>query len=137
MDIVINNLPVKYKEADLKALFEQFGAVVEVKLPVSNITRLNKGFGFAKMSNDEEANKAIEELNAKEIDGKVVSVGKVEGSIDAMTTKLLRLGTNAGKVSSNNKGVNAPKGGKSFGSGNSGGRSGKTLMPKGGSNRGS
>lgn len=81
MDLFLGNIPFKYKESDIHQIFDGLGNVSKVKLTLSNITKQNKGFCFVTMPVDEEAQKAIEALNGKEIDGKKLELVKVEGSI--------------------------------------------------------
>ena len=138
MDLFLGNIPVKYKEADIVGIFDGLGTVSKVKLTLSNITKQNKGFCFVTLPSDEEATKAIEALNGKELDGKKLEVVKVEGSVAEWEKKMLRHG-GAGKPGgpSNNfsKGGKIKTGGgdKSFGGGPA--RSG--LMNKTGGSRGS
>ena len=61
-------------EDTLKAFFEGVGVVEEVKIIFDKFTKRSKGFGFVTLSTEEEATKAIEELNGKELDGRTVNV---------------------------------------------------------------
>ena len=61
-------------EEDLKAFFEQVGEVLEVKIITDRETRRSRGFGFVTMDSEEAAQKAIEELNGKELDGRELIV---------------------------------------------------------------
>lgn len=63
-------------EDGLKAFFEQVGEVEEVVIIKDRATGRSKGFGFVTMKNAEDAAKAIEELNGKELDGRQVAVNK-------------------------------------------------------------
>jgi RNA recognition motif-containing protein len=67
MDIFVSNLPFKLSEEGLKELFAQFGEVAEVKIIIDKRTRLNKGYGFVKMNNNNEATSALKQLNGFEI----------------------------------------------------------------------
>ncbi len=60
----------------LKAFFEQVGEVVEVKIIIDRETGKSKGFGFVTMATEEAADKAIEELNGKDLDGRQLRVSK-------------------------------------------------------------
>ena len=63
MNIYVGNLDYKVIESDLESLFGEFGAVSSAKIIADKFNGRSKGFGFVTMDNDEEANKAINELN--------------------------------------------------------------------------
>lgn len=63
-------------EESLKEFFEQIGEVEEAKIITDRMTGKSKGFGFVTMKNAEDANKAIEELDGKELDGRAIAVNK-------------------------------------------------------------
>ncbi len=63
--IFVGNLAWKATEETLKSLFEQFGEVVSVKIVTDQYTGKSRGFGFVEMKNDEDAQKAIRELDDK------------------------------------------------------------------------
>jgi len=48
--------------------------VTEANLITDRETGRARGFGFVTMSNDEEANKAVEALNGAELDGRTITV---------------------------------------------------------------
>ena len=66
MNIYLGNLNYGVKEQDLQTLLEGFGAIDSVKIIVDRESGRSKGFGFAEMSDDEAAKRAIEELSGKE-----------------------------------------------------------------------
>ncbi|MBC8046957.1 MAG: RNA-binding protein [Fimbriimonadaceae bacterium] len=74
MDIHVGSIPFKIKEAELKILFEQFGAVDSVKIIIDKITRQNKGFAFVSMPDDKEAYLAIDALNGTELKERKITV---------------------------------------------------------------
>ena len=57
---------------DLKTLFEQHGEVSDAIVITDRQSGRSRGFGFVTMDNDEEANKALEECNGVEIDGRAL-----------------------------------------------------------------
>jgi len=63
MNIFVGSLPFSIEEADLRESFEAYGAVDSVKIITDKFTGRSKGFGFVEMTNDDEAQKAIDELN--------------------------------------------------------------------------
>ncbi|HLT73977.1 MAG TPA: RNA-binding protein [Ohtaekwangia sp.] len=74
MNIFVAKLNFKTKKEDLEAAFAQFGTVSSCKIVRDKETGRSKGYGFVEMPNDEEAQRAIDALNEKELDGRVVAV---------------------------------------------------------------
>ena len=74
MNIYIRNLSYRVRESDLQQVLEEYGVVDSVKLIVDRDTRRSKGFAFAEMPNVDEAQKAIEELNQAEYEGRQMVV---------------------------------------------------------------
>ena len=64
MNIYVGNLSYQTTEDELRDLFAEFGDVVSAKLIADKFTGQSKGFGFVEMSNNSEAQKAMDELNA-------------------------------------------------------------------------
>ena len=78
MNIFVGSLPFSIEEADLRESFEAYGAVDSVKIITDKFTGRSKGFGFVEMENDEEALKAIAELNGATVQGRAIVVNKSE-----------------------------------------------------------
>lgn len=76
MNIFIAGLSYNVNDADLNALFEEYGAISSAKVIMDRATNRSKGFGFVEMDNADEANKAILELNEAEYDGRTLSVSE-------------------------------------------------------------
>jgi len=74
MNIYIANLNYSVKDAGLKELFQEFGEISSANVITDRETGRSRGFGFVEMPNDEEAEKAIKELNGIEHEGKVLTV---------------------------------------------------------------
>lgn len=74
MNIYIGNLHYNVNEEELKEIFKEYGEVMSVTIITDKYTGGSKGFGFIEMLNDEEANKAIDNLNGTEIRGRKVIV---------------------------------------------------------------
>ena len=70
----VSNLSFDTAEKDLRSLFEQFGKVSSAKIITDRDTGRSRGFAFVEMESDEEANKAMKELNNKDINGRTMSV---------------------------------------------------------------
>jgi len=78
MNIFVGSLPFSIEEADLRESFEAYGTVDSVKIITDKFTGRSKGFGFVEMPNDEEAQKAIDELNGATVEGRTIVVNKSE-----------------------------------------------------------
>jgi len=76
MNIYVGNLPYSIVEEDLKEIFEEYGEVASVKIISDKFTGRSKGFGFVEMEDNQEANKAIEELNNAELSGRNIKVNE-------------------------------------------------------------
>lgn len=63
-------------EEELKSTFASYGDVESVKIIVDRDSNRSKGFGFVEMSNSDDAKKAIEELNNKEVAGRTLRVNE-------------------------------------------------------------
>ena len=70
----VGNLSFKTTENDLQDVFAAFGTVVETNIMMDRMTGRPRGFAFVTMSSPEEAEKAIEGLQGKEIDGRALTV---------------------------------------------------------------
>lgn len=74
MNIYIANLSFDFTDDDLKELFTNYGTINSAKVILDKETHKSKGFGFVEMPNDEEGQKAIDELNGATLDEKVIKV---------------------------------------------------------------
>uniref|UniRef100_A0A452QSA1 RNA-binding protein 28 n=1 Tax=Ursus americanus TaxID=9643 RepID=A0A452QSA1_URSAM len=71
--LIIRNLSFKCSEDDLKTVFAQYGAVLEVNIPRKPDGKM-RGFAFVQFRNLLEAGKALKSMNMKEIKGRTVAV---------------------------------------------------------------
>lgn len=76
MKIYVGNLSYEMTEEDLRGAFEAFGAVNEITIIMDRFSGRSKGFGFVEMPNQAEAEKAIADLNGKEIRGRSITVNQ-------------------------------------------------------------
>jgi RNA recognition motif-containing protein len=72
--LFVGNLSFNTTENDLNDAFAAHGTVTETNLMMDRETGRPRGFGFVTMSSAEEANKAIEALNGKDMDGRALTV---------------------------------------------------------------
>lgn len=120
MNIFIAGISYNLSDAELAELFEEFGEVTSAKIIMDRETGRSKGFGFVEMSDDEAGNKAIAELNEKEIDGKTISVSVARPREEGGQRRSFGGGGNRGGGGYSGGG-NRGGGGYSGGGGNRGG----------------
>ena len=72
--LYVGGLSYDTTEDALKGEFSQAGTVESASIITDRISGRSKGFGFVEMSSEEEAKKAIEMFNGKELDGRTVTV---------------------------------------------------------------
>jgi RNA recognition motif-containing protein len=68
--LYVGSLSYDTTEDSLKELFSQAGTVSSATIIIDKISGRSKGFGFVEMSSEEEAKKAVEMFNGKELDGR-------------------------------------------------------------------
>ena len=74
MKLFIKNIDATVNEVLLESIFKQYGDVKDTKIIYDKITWESRGFGFVEFEKKEDAVKAIEGLNGKELVGKKLSV---------------------------------------------------------------
>ena len=74
MDIYIKNLHPNLGENELRVLFEPFGPVISTSIVRDKETGASKGFGFVKMNNAIDAQRAIVDMDGRELGGKTLGV---------------------------------------------------------------
>lgn len=77
MKLHVGNLPFSVTDEELKNLFAEYNAE-EVSLIKDKFSGRSKGFGFVTISDDEVANKAISELNGKDVSGREIKVSEAK-----------------------------------------------------------
>jgi RNA recognition motif-containing protein len=82
MNIYVGNLPRATTEDELRQCFEEFGQVTEVRLITDKFSGESRGFGFVEMPSKDEAEKAIEAMNGKELLGRVLNVNEAQPKTD-------------------------------------------------------
>ena len=74
--LYVGNFPYETGENDLQDLFAQAGTVESVKVMRDMATGRARGFAFVEMSTDEEAQKAITQLNDHQMGGRGLTVNE-------------------------------------------------------------
>ena len=73
-NLYVGNLSFDLGEKDIEELFAPFGEVVSVNVVTDRQTGRPRGFGFVEMAQEEDAKKAIESLDGKEVKGRNLTV---------------------------------------------------------------
>jgi cold-inducible RNA-binding protein len=76
MKMYVGNLSFESTENDLQDLFEQHGAVNEVRLMMDRMTGKSRGFAFVTMNDGAQANAAQGALNGHELNGRALNVNE-------------------------------------------------------------
>ncbi len=74
--LYVGNLPYNATDDQLKELFSGAGEVASANIIVDKMSGRSKGFGFVEMVTDEEAAKAIEMFNGKDLGGRNITVNE-------------------------------------------------------------
>ena len=74
--LFVGSLPWATTSDDLKQLFAKYGSVLKADVLMDKMTGRSRGFGFVEMENDAEADKAIQELNESDLNGRKLVVNE-------------------------------------------------------------
>lgn len=74
VQIYVGNLNYRMTEEALQELFAKYGEVVSTKIIKDRYSGRSKGFGFVEMENKDDGEKAVQELNESEVDGRNIRV---------------------------------------------------------------
>ena len=75
-NLYVGNLDYAMTDDQLKQIFEEAGNVASATVITDRQSGRSKGFGFVEMASEEEAKKAIETLNGKDIQGRSMIVNE-------------------------------------------------------------
>lgn len=73
-NLFIGSLAYATTDDALKAFFEQVGEVASARVILDRDTNRSKGFGFVEYTDEANNQKAIDQLNGKELDGRAITV---------------------------------------------------------------
>lgn len=76
MNLYVSNLMSSITDEDLKKLFSAYGQVASAKVITDKYTGVSRGFGFVVMPQQVEADKAVRELEGKNVEGRSISVAE-------------------------------------------------------------
>jgi cold-inducible RNA-binding protein len=74
--LFVGNLSFNSTEGEILDLFKQAGNVKSCELILDKFTGKSRGFAFVEMGSQEEANKAVESFNGKELGGRALTVNE-------------------------------------------------------------
>jgi RNA recognition motif-containing protein len=74
--LYVGNLAYGISDSDLEQLFAAYGTVQSAQVIMDRDTGRSKGFGFVEMSNDQEAQAAIDGLNGSDSQGRPLTVNE-------------------------------------------------------------
>ncbi len=74
-NLFIGSLAYATTDDSLKAFFEQIGEVASAKVITDRESGRSKGFGFVEFVNEDDNQKAVDQLDGKELDGRAINVG--------------------------------------------------------------
>ncbi len=112
--LYVGGLPYSTTEDELRDAFAGAGSVTSASIIMDRMSGRSKGFGFVEMSTDEEAQKAIDEMNGKDFGGRTLTVNEAR----PMEDRPRNSGGGSGGYGGGSRGGN---GGGGYGGGNRGG----------------
>ena len=74
--LYVGNLPFKVREDELQTLFQEAGAVQSVAIIRDKFSGQSRGFGFVEMVNADEAARAVEMLNGRNLVNRLIIVNE-------------------------------------------------------------
>ena len=76
MNIYVSKLNFRTTGESLQALFAQYGEVSSANIITDRETGRSRGFGFVEMPDDDQARKAMEQLNGASFEGQTITVNE-------------------------------------------------------------
>jgi RNA recognition motif-containing protein len=80
--LFVGSLPWAVNDERLAELFAEAGTVESANVVLDKMTGRSRGFGFVEMSTVEEAQKAVEVLNGREVEGRTIIVSEAKPQVD-------------------------------------------------------
>jgi len=85
--IYVGNLSFSITSDKLKEMFSEFGEITEATVISDKFSGRSKGFGFVSFANEEDAKKAIDAMNEKEVDGRAIKVNEARAREEGSYSK--------------------------------------------------
>jgi len=80
--LYVGNLSYNVDDSQLEEAFAASGKVESATVVVDKMTNRSRGFGFVEMATDEDAQKAIEAMDGKDLDGRALKVNEARPMTD-------------------------------------------------------
>jgi len=113
VNIYVGNLSHQTTEDDLRQAFEAFGQVESVNIIKDRFSGESRGFGFVEIPSKQEAQKAIEEMNGKDLMGRAVNVNEARPKTNRRDSRGGRGGFGGGRGGGGGGGRGGGGGGRS------------------------
>mgnify|MGYP001821845977 CR=1 FL=1 len=78
MKLYVGNLPFSATEDDIRGLFDQFGSVVDLHIPMDRETGRPRGFAFVTLSSKEFGEAAINQLDGQDMGGRSLRISEAQ-----------------------------------------------------------
>jgi RNA recognition motif-containing protein len=78
MNIYVGNLDYRVNEKDLEDVFSEYGTISSAKVIMDKFNGRSKGFGFVEMENQDEANRAVKELDGATFENRRITVNEAK-----------------------------------------------------------
>ncbi len=78
MNIYVGNLPFEVDDTELERTFTAYGEVSSARVIQDRESGRSRGFGFVEMSDNSEAEAAIQALNGKDFNGRPLTVNEAK-----------------------------------------------------------
>jgi RNA recognition motif-containing protein len=72
--LYVDHLPFCVTDTALQSLFERVGHVINCDVVLNGTTRISKATAFVEMATEDDARRAIDQLDGKELDGRPIKV---------------------------------------------------------------
>ncbi|MFT7811704.1 polyadenylate-binding protein 1-like [Arapaima gigas] len=83
-NVYIKNFGEDMDDEKLKELFSKYGTAMSIRV-MTDDTGKSRGFGFVSFERHEDAQKAVDEMNGKELNGKLIYVGRAQKKVERQT----------------------------------------------------
>ena len=80
--LYVGNLPYESGEAEIRGMFEPYGAIDSVHVVIAKMTGRARGFAFVEMSSESEAQAATQALNGQSVGGRALTVNEARPKPD-------------------------------------------------------
>uniref|UniRef100_A0A8C4ZYX3 Polyadenylate-binding protein n=1 Tax=Gadus morhua TaxID=8049 RepID=A0A8C4ZYX3_GADMO len=83
-NVYIKNFGEDMDDEKLREFFGRYGTAMSIRVMTDNSGK-SRGFGFVSFEHHEDAQKAVDEMNGKELNGKLIYVGRAQKKVERQT----------------------------------------------------